>query len=121
MEAVLNKPFNAAQIELMQLLPDDLEEEELIELRKMLVAFQFRLAEERAERVSQSKNDCTEKHSGTSRIVNPDSPMVKGLVKMLQHKKLREQFWLGEITFDAFNKQLLELGIPKQYEHPSAV
>ncbi|MBL7818019.1 MAG: hypothetical protein JNL70_23620 [Saprospiraceae bacterium] len=54
-------------------------------------------------------------------IINPDSPTVKGLLKMLQHKRLREQFWFGEITFEELNKQLLEKGINKQYEHPSAV
>jgi hypothetical protein len=56
-----------------------------------------------------------------SKTINPDSPMAKGLLKMLLHKKLREQFWLGEITLEELNKQLLELGIPKQYEHPAAV
>jgi hypothetical protein len=40
---------------------------------------------------------------------------------MLQHKQLREKFWYGEITFEELNKQLLELGIKKQYEHPAAV
>lgn len=53
--------------------------------------------------------------------INPDSPMAKGLLRMLLHKKLREQFWLGQITFEELNKQLLEKGINKQYEHPSAV
>lgn len=119
MEAVLNKPFNAAQIELMRLLEDDLEEMELAELRKMLVAFRLRLDEERAERMAETK--WTVEHCRTSRTINPENPMAKGIIKMLQHKKLREQFWLGEITFDALNKQLLELGIPKQYEHPTAV
>ena len=56
-----------------------------------------------------------------SKTINPDSPMAKGLLKMLMHKKLRERFWLGEITLAELNKQLLELGIPKQYEHSSAV
>jgi hypothetical protein len=53
--------------------------------------------------------------------ISADSPMAKGLFKMLQHKQLREQFWLGKITFDELNKQLLEKGINKQYEHPAAV
>ncbi|NJN33354.1 MAG: hypothetical protein HC817_02960 [Saprospiraceae bacterium] len=57
----------------------------------------------------------------TSKTINPDSPIAQGLLKMLLHKKLREQFWLGEITFEELNKKLLELGIKKQYEHPSAV
>ncbi len=54
-------------------------------------------------------------------IINPDSSTVKGLLKMVQHKKLREQFWFGEITFDELNKQLREKGINIQYEHPAAV
>jgi hypothetical protein len=53
--------------------------------------------------------------------INPDSPMAQGLLRMLQHKKLREKFWLGEITFEELNKQLFEKGIKKQYEHPAAV
>jgi hypothetical protein len=53
--------------------------------------------------------------------IDPDSPMAQGLLRMLQHKKLREQFWFGEITFEELNKQLLEKGINKQYEHPAAV
>ena len=40
---------------------------------------------------------------------------------MLQHKQLRQKFWFGEITFEKLNKQLLEKGINKQYEHPAAV
>jgi hypothetical protein len=56
-----------------------------------------------------------------TRIVNPDSPTVQGLLKMLYHKQLREKFWFGEITFEELNKQLLEKGINKQYEHPAAV
>jgi hypothetical protein len=57
----------------------------------------------------------------TSKSINPESPMAKGLLKMVLHKKLREKFWLGEITLEELNKQLLELGIPKQYEHPATV
>jgi hypothetical protein len=53
--------------------------------------------------------------------INPDSPIAKGLLRMLLHKKLREQFWKGQITFEELNKQLLEKGINKQYDHPSAV
>jgi hypothetical protein len=56
-----------------------------------------------------------------TREVNPDSETVKGWVRMLQHKQLREKFWMGEITFEELNKQLLEKGINKQYEHPAAV
>ena len=49
-----------------------------------------------------------------TRTINPDSETVKGLIKMLQHKQLREKFWFGEITFEELNKQLLEKGINKQ-------
>lgn len=55
MEAVLNKPFNTAQVELIQLLAQDLDAQELMELRKILVAFRFRLVEQRAERIAQAK------------------------------------------------------------------
>jgi hypothetical protein len=53
--------------------------------------------------------------------INPDSPMAQGLLRMLQHKQLREKFWLGDITLEELNKQLLEKGIRKQYEHSTAV
>ena len=56
-----------------------------------------------------------------TRVINPESETVKGLIRMLQHKQLREKFWFGEITFEELNKQLLEKGINKQYEHPAAV
>ena len=60
MEAVLNKPFNGAQIELIQILAQDFDTEELMELRKVLIAFRFRLVEERAERIAQNKGWTTE-------------------------------------------------------------
>lgn len=53
--------------------------------------------------------------------INPDSPMAQGLLRMLQHKQLREKFWMGDITLEELNKQLLEKGIAKQYEHFRAV
>ena len=72
MEAVLNKPFNSAQIELIQLLAQDLDNRELMELRKILVAFRFRLIEERAERIAQAKgwseeqiNQISQEHNRT--------------------------------------------------------
>ena len=51
METVLNKPFNVAQVELIQLLAQDLDRDELASLRKLLIAFRFKLVEERAERI----------------------------------------------------------------------
>jgi hypothetical protein len=56
-----------------------------------------------------------------SRTIDPNSPTAQGLLRVLQHKQLREKFWFGKITFEELNKQLLELGINKQYEHPAAV
>ena len=49
------------------------------------------------------------------------SPLGEGLKKMVEHKKLREQFLLGEITFDDLNRLLKEKGINIQYDHPRAV
>lgn len=53
--------------------------------------------------------------------LSKENPVAQGLLKMLEHKKLREKFWSGEITFEELNKLLLEKGINKQYEHPTAV
>ena len=53
--------------------------------------------------------------------LQPDSSLAKGLLMMLEHKKLREKFWMGEISFEELNRLLLEKGINKQYEHPEAV
>jgi hypothetical protein len=49
------------------------------------------------------------------------SPLGEGLKKMVEHKRLREQFWLGEITLDELNQLLKQKGINKQYDHPRAV
>ena len=49
------------------------------------------------------------------------SPIGEGLKKMVEHKKLREQFLLGEISFAQLNQLLKEKGINKQYEHPRDV
>ena len=53
MDATLKMPFSDAQVEVLQLLASDLDSYELKELRKTLVAFRFRLVEERAERLAQ--------------------------------------------------------------------
>lgn len=53
--------------------------------------------------------------------LQPDSPLAKGLVMMLEHKKLRERFWRGEINLEQLNMALKEKGINKHYEHGSAV
>ena len=49
------------------------------------------------------------------------SPLGEALKKMVEHKRLRESFWLGEITFEQLNQSLREKGINKQYDHPRAV
>ena len=36
-----------------------------------------------------------------------DDPLAQGLLKMLEHKKLRERFWRGEITFEELNKEMI--------------
>jgi hypothetical protein len=53
--------------------------------------------------------------------LDPESDLAIGLIKMLEHKKLREKFWSGEINLEELNKQLKEKNINKQYEHSSAV
>lgn len=53
--------------------------------------------------------------------LQPDSPLAKGLIMMLDHKKLRERFWRGEINLDELNRLLKEKGINKQYEHVLSV
>jgi hypothetical protein len=49
------------------------------------------------------------------------SPLGEALKKMVEHKRLRERFWSGEITLKELNRLLLEKGINKQYEHASAL
>ena len=54
-------------------------------------------------------------------ILKSGSPLGEGLKKMVEHKKLREQFLMGEITFEELNRLLIQKGINKQYDHPRAV
>jgi hypothetical protein len=49
------------------------------------------------------------------------SPLGEGLKKMVEHKRLREQFLMGEITFEELNCLLKEKGINKEYDHQRAV
>lgn len=53
--------------------------------------------------------------------LDPQSPLAKGLLMMLEHKKLRERFYDGEISLNELNRLLKEKGINKKYEHPRAV
>ena len=72
MDATLKMPFSDAQVEVLQLLASDLDSYELKELRKTLVAFRFRLVEERAERLAQREgwdentiNQISQEHNRT--------------------------------------------------------
>ena len=53
--------------------------------------------------------------------ISPESPVAKGLIKMVYHRRLREQFLRGEINLEELNRQLAERGIPKKYDRPEAV
>lgn len=44
------------------------------------------------------------------------SPLGEALKKMVEHKRLRERYWLGEISLAELNQLLKEKGINKQYE-----
>lgn len=80
------------------------------------------VAEVVLDKKSKKKSVKKIKPGKTYKIVLPEgSPLGEGLLKMLEHKKLREKFRLHEITFEEFNRQLREKGINKQYEHPGDV
>jgi hypothetical protein len=53
--------------------------------------------------------------------LDPESDLAIGLIKMLEHKKLREQFYEGDISMNELNRLLKEKGINKKYDHPRAV
>jgi hypothetical protein len=53
--------------------------------------------------------------------LDPDSPLAKDLIRMLEHKKLRTLFYAGDISLNELNRLLKEKGINKKYEHPRAV
>ncbi len=44
------------------------------------------------------------------------SPLGEALKKMVEHKRLRERYWVGEISLVELNQLLKEKGINKQYE-----
>ena len=49
------------------------------------------------------------------------SPLGEGLKKMVEHKRLKERFWLGEISMEELNQLLKEKGINKQYDSTFAL
>ncbi len=55
MEAVLQTPFNAAQVEILQLFSQGLSNEQLEELRHLLVEFRFKLLDDHLENVAKQK------------------------------------------------------------------
>jgi hypothetical protein len=48
-------------------------------------------------------------------------PLGEALKKMVEHKRLRQRFWLGEISLEELNLLLIEKGINKQYEPTFAI
>lgn len=55
MEATLQTPFNAAQVEILKLFSQGLTESQLEELRRTLIAFRFKLLDEHVEQVVKLK------------------------------------------------------------------
>ena len=53
--------------------------------------------------------------------LDPNSPLAKDLIRLLEHKKLRSSFFAGEISLNELNRLLKEKGINKKYDHPRAV
>ena len=53
--------------------------------------------------------------------LDPNSPLAKDLIRLLEHKKLRSLFFAGEISLNELNRLLKEKGINKKYDHPRAV
>ena len=55
MNTGLAMPLNEAQVEILQLLASGLSDDEMKQLRQMVVSFKFRLVEERARLAAQKK------------------------------------------------------------------
>ena len=55
MNSVLTMPLNEAQVEILQLLASDLSNDEMAQLRQMVISFKFRLVEERARLAAQKR------------------------------------------------------------------
>jgi hypothetical protein len=53
--------------------------------------------------------------------LDPESDFAQGLLKMLEHKKLRERFYAGEISLNELNRLLKEKNINRQYDHTQSV
>ena len=55
MEATLQMPFNAAQVEILKLFSQGLTEEQTEDLRQLLTAFRFKLLDEQVEQAAKKK------------------------------------------------------------------
>jgi len=55
MEALLQTPFNTAQVEILKLFSQELTDEQLEELRQVLIAFRFKLLDKHVEQVVAQK------------------------------------------------------------------
>jgi hypothetical protein len=56
MQTILQPPYNPAQIEILKLFSQGLTEAQTEELRRILVAFRFKLLDEHVEEVANSKS-----------------------------------------------------------------
>lgn len=55
MDTSLKTPFNPAQVEILKLFAQGLTNEQLEELRKVLIAFRFKMLDEQVEKVAKEK------------------------------------------------------------------
>ncbi len=73
MDGSLQTPFNPAQVEILKLFSQGLTEEQTAELKKLLVAFRFKLLNEHVQKVAKTKNlspkdidDASQQHRRTA-------------------------------------------------------
>lgn len=55
MQTILQPPYNPAQVEILKLFSQGLTEAQLEELRKLLIAFRFKLLDEHVETIAAKK------------------------------------------------------------------
>ncbi len=55
MEGTLQTPFNPAQVEILKIFSQGLTDEQTEDLRKLLIAFRFKLLDEHVEQVATQK------------------------------------------------------------------
>lgn len=86
MDATLQTPFNTAQVEILQIFSQGLTDEQLQELRRILVDFRFKLLDDHVEKVIKQKglnvaqiNSASHEHRRTAyrskqRLTQQDPP-----------------------------------------------